>query len=109
MIGDHLNEITLIFNSDKDEDQKTRAFVDAIEGVPISYLDLKSQRLTEDQLWEIIEMLEVDMADLFDPTYADRTKITSVNDALKILTKNPLLLATPIIIIGEYAYQFESS
>lgn len=109
MIGDNLNEITLIFNSDKDEDQKTRAFVDAMEGVSITYVDLKSQRLTEDQLSEIIDMLEVDVADLFDPTYADRVKITSLEHALKLLTTNPMLLATPIIIIGEYAYQFESS
>jgi arsenate reductase-like glutaredoxin family protein len=109
MFENNLNEITLIFNSDKDDDQKTKTFVDAMENVSITYVDLKSQRLTQDQLSEIIEMLEVDLADLFDPTYADRSKITSLDAALKLLTKNPLLLATPIIIIGDYAYQFESS
>jgi arsenate reductase-like glutaredoxin family protein len=109
MIAENLNEITLIFNSDKDEDQKTRAFVDAMEGVSITYIDLKSENLTEDQLSEIVDMLEVDVADLFDPTYADRIKIKSLEDALKLLTQNPMLLATPIIIIGDYAYQFESS
>lgn len=114
MIENQPNEITLIFHSDKEDDKKTRAYVETIEGFAIKTLDLKRENLTETQLAEIANKLDVSIGDLFDQAYADRVKIGSVKglrdqDALKLLAKDPILLATPIIIIGDHAYQFESS
>ena len=114
MIENQPNEITLIFHSDKEEDKKTRGYVETIEGFAIKTLDLKRERLTETQLAEIANKLDVAIEDLFDESYADRVKIGSLKglrepDALKLLANDPILLATPILIIGDHAYQFESS
>ncbi len=114
MIENQPNEITLIFHSDKEEDKKTRAYVETIEGFAVKTLDLKREKLTETQLAEIATKLDVTIADLFDQSYTDRVKIGSTKglrdqDALKLLANDPILLATPIIIIGDHAYQFESS
>lgn len=114
MIENQPNEITLIFHSDKEEDKKTRAYVETIEAFATKTLDLKRESLTETQLAEIADKLDVDIDDLFDESYADRVNIGSVKglrkqDALKLLANNPILLATPILIIGKHAYQFESS
>jgi len=114
MIENQPNEITLIFHSDKEEDKKTRGYVETIEGFAIKTLDLKRERLTETQLAEIANKLDVTIEDLFDQSYADRVKIGSLKglrepDALKLLANDPILVATPILIIGDHAYQFESS
>jgi len=114
MIENQPNEITLIFHSDKEEDKKTRAYVETIEGFAIKTLDLKREGLTETQLAEIANKLNGEISDLIDESYADQVKITSVKglrdqDALKLLAQNPILLATPILIIGAHAFQFESS
>lgn len=114
MIENQPNEITLIFHSDKEEDKKTRGYVETIDGFAIKTLDLKRERLTETQLAEIANKLDVAIEDLFDESYADRVKIGSLKglrepDALKLLANDPILLATPILIIGDHAYQFESS
>lgn len=114
MIENLANEITLIFHSDKEEDKKTRAYVETIDGFAIKTLDLKRESLTETQLVEIADKLDGDIDDLIDEAYADRVKITSVKglreqDALKLLAHNPILVATPILIIGDHAFQFESS
>lgn len=114
MIENQPNEITLIFHSDKEEDKKTRGYVETIEGFAIKTLDLKRESLTETQLAEIANKLDINVGDLIDQGYTDRVKIGSTEelrdqDALKLLANNPILLATPILIIGDHAYQFESS
>lgn len=114
MIENQPNEITLIFHSDKEEDKKTRAYVETIEGFAIKTIDLKREKLTETQVAEVADKLDVDIEDLFDENYVDRVKIGSVKglrkqDALKLLAKDPILMATPVLIIGSHAYQFESS
>lgn len=114
MIENQPNEITLIFHSDKTEDRKTRAYVETLEGYAIKTLDLKREHITETQLAEVADKLGVSVNDLVNEEYSDRVKITSVKglreqDTLKLLANDPILLATPILIIGKHAYQFESS
>lgn len=114
MIENQPNEITLIFHSDKTEDRKTRAYVETLEGYAIKTLDLKREGLTETQLAEIADKLGMPVNELVNGEYSDRVKIESVEglreqDTLKLLANNPILLATPILIIGKHAYQFESS
>ena len=114
MIENQPNEITLIFHSDKPEDRKTRAYVETLEGYAIKTLDLKRENITETQLSEIADKLVVPIDDLADAKYSDRAKIGSVKgqreeDTLKLLAHEPILIATPILIIGDHAYQFDSS
>lgn len=114
MIENQPNEITLIFHSDKEDDKKTRGYIETLEGFAIKTLDLKRESLTETQLAEIANKLDVSIQELIDKTYTDRVKISSVKDlrdqdALKLLAQNPILLATPIAIIGDHAYQFDSA
>jgi arsenate reductase-like glutaredoxin family protein len=114
MINNQPNEITLIFHSDKEEDKKTRAYVETLEDYAIKTLDLKRENLTATQLTEIADKLGIQVGALVDEQYSDRVKIESVKglrdqDTLKLLANNPILLATPIVIIGEHAYQFDSS
>lgn len=114
MIENQPNEITLIFHSDKPEDRKTRAYVETIEGYAIKTLDLKREGITETQLAEVANKLGTAIDDLVDAEYSDRVKIGSVKglreqDTLKLLSNEPILVATPILIIGSHAYQFESS
>jgi len=106
MIADQLNEITLIYHSGKEGDENVRNYVETM-GFDIKVIDLNSQKLNEEQLREIVYMLEVQIADLFDPAYAGHLQISTIREAVSLLTSNPKLLATPIIIIGEHAYQFE--
>jgi arsenate reductase-like glutaredoxin family protein len=113
MIEGGPNEITFIFHSNKEEDRKMRAFVEAIDGFEVNELDLNSEKLTEEELAGVANKLDVDIVDLFDPVCADRLNILIKDlrkqDALKMLAQDPILLSTPILIIGEHAYQFESS
>lgn len=114
MIENQPNEITLIFHSDKPEDKKTRAYVETLEGYAIKTLDLKRETITETQLAEVADKLGVPIDELVNEQYSDQVKMTSVKgmreqDALKLLAHDPILIATPILIIGKHAYQFESS
>ncbi|MEI9917805.1 MAG: hypothetical protein WDO14_03265 [Bacteroidota bacterium] len=90
-----------------------RAYVEAIEGFSIRAIDLKTEKITEDELSNIAIMLDVDVPDLFDPVCAVLANVDfrdlSKENALKLLANNTMLLSTPVIIIGEHAYQFESS
>jgi arsenate reductase-like glutaredoxin family protein len=117
MIENQPKEITLIYHSDKAEDKKARAFIETITGYTIKTLDLKKDHLTETQLAEIAMKMDVSIERLFDPTYKDRfqandtTKVTSANEAdlLTILINEPMLINTPITIIGKKAYLYASA
>lgn len=117
MIENQPNEITLIYHSDKAEDRKARAFVETITGYIVKTLDLKRDRLTETQLAEIVHKMNAEFAMLFDSTYKDRFKaggihdITSASDSdlLTILTNEPILINTPITIIGKRAYTYAAA
>ena len=116
MIENQPNEITLIFNSDKDKDKKMRAFVETIASFKTKTIDLKRESLTQTQLAEIAAKMKVGIKDLIDPLYLDTISDTkegvasmSPDDLLTLLSKNFLLLETPILIIGKDAYHYESA
>jgi hypothetical protein len=109
MIEGQSNEIVLVFHSDKEEDRKMKAFLETIDVFGVRAVDLKTEKLSERDVEDIAGKLDADIGDLFDPAGADRMKSLSREEALKLLASDSLLLSTPIIIIGEHAYQFESS
>ncbi|MBL7872557.1 MAG: hypothetical protein JNM78_13150 [Cyclobacteriaceae bacterium] len=117
MIENQPNEITLIYHSDKAEDKKARAFIESITGYVIKTLDLKRNKITETQLAEIANKMEADIEMLLDPSYKDRFQsnntatLTNASEAdlLTILVKEPILINTPITIIGKQAFRYSSA
>ena len=117
MIENQENELTLIYHSDKEEDKKMLAFVKAMDKYVTKNLNLKRQTLTETQLAEIADKMELPIAELLDESYIDRaplenllqSRMMSPGDLLTLLSQNPLLLATPIVIVGAKAYKYRSA
>ena len=117
MIENQPHEITLIYHSEKAEDKKARAFIETVTHFTVKTLDLKRDHLTETQLAEIANKMEVEIRMLFDSTYIDRfpSKIkpdiasASDSDILTILAHDPILINTPIAIIGKKAYSYASA
>lgn len=115
MIENQPNELTLIYHSDKSEDRKARAFVESITEYVVKTLDLKKDKITETQLAEIANKMESEIEMLLDPTYKDRfpdaqsSPNASDADLLTILSKEPILINTPITIIGKKAFRYSSA
>jgi len=117
MIENQPKELTLIYHSDKGEDKKARAFIETVTGYAVKTLDLKHDRLTETQVAEIADKMNVNIKTLLDTTYADRfpsenrPDIASATDTdlLTILVHDHMLLNTPITIIGKKAYSYASA
>jgi len=117
MIENQSNEFTLIYHSDKSEDRKARANVESITEYVVKALDLKRDKITETQLAEIANKMEADIKMLLDPSYKDRfpemdaQTIANASDAdlLTILSKEPILINTPITIIGKKAFRYSSA
>jgi arsenate reductase-like glutaredoxin family protein len=117
MIENQPNEITLIFHSDKAKDKQARAFVETISTFKIKTLDLKREALTQTQLAVIANKMKVEIKDLVDKSYMDTIKaelregetFMSSVDILTLISKNFVLLGTPILIIGKDAYLYTSA
>lgn len=117
MIENQPNELTLIYHSDKPDDKKARAFIESITDFEVKTLDLKRERLTETQLAEIANKMNVGIEMLVDPTYMDQLDSqdavtmpdVSPADLLTLLSLSPFLIKTPITIIGKRADQYTSA
>jgi arsenate reductase-like glutaredoxin family protein len=114
MLENKTNEVTLIYHSDKPDDKKARGYVESITLSAIKTLDLKRDPITEMQLAEIADKLKSPIISLFDPTYADRAKDVqasnlSDDDIVRMLAYEPILIATPILIVGKKAFRYNSS
>jgi arsenate reductase-like glutaredoxin family protein len=118
MIDNQPRELTLIYHSEKPDDKKARGYVESLPTLAIKTLDLAKESLTETQLVQLADKLELPIEDLIDPTYDDRTNIPSNkeglknldnNSALTLIKHNPKLLITPILIIGSRAYKYGSA
>lgn len=117
MIENQSNELTLLYHSDKAEDKKARAYVESISAYVVKVLDLKRDKITETQLAEIANKMESEVKMLLDPSYRDRFPeknthtIENASDAdlLTILSREPILINTPITIIGKKAFLYSSA
>ena len=118
MIDNQPRELTLIYHSEKPDDKKARGYVESLPTLAIKTLDLAKESLTETQLVQLADKLEIPIEDLIDPTYDDRKntpnnkeglKILDNNSALTLIKHNPKLLITPILIIGSRAYKYGSA
>jgi arsenate reductase-like glutaredoxin family protein len=118
MIENQPRELTLIYHSEKSDDKKARGYVQSLRDVTIKTLDLAKESMTETQLAQLADKIEIPIEELIDVTYDDRSDTAANKEGLKkmdrteILTmikQNPKLLSTPILIIGDRAYKYGSA
>ena len=114
MIENQPDEITLIYHSDKPDDRKARGYADSITAFTLKTMDLRRETLTETQLAEIADKLGVGIHDLLDLSYSDRTAPGALEDMeeediLTLIAHQPILLHTPILIVGKKAFRYNSS
>lgn len=118
MINNQPGELTLLYNSEKSDDKKARGYVESLPSVVVKTLDLSRESITETQLAQIAIKLGIPVSDMIDPTYddsgspdhkVDDLRTMEGNELLKLMAHNTMLLATPIIILGDKAYKFGSS
>jgi arsenate reductase-like glutaredoxin family protein len=115
MINNEPREITLIYNSYKEDDKKARGYVESLDGYTIKSLDLHKEPITETQLAEIATMMGMPIEDLLDPTYDDHIsvhqeglKLMDRQSMLTLMRNDTKLIRTPILIVGKKAYKFET-
>jgi len=100
------NEIFLIYNSKIIRDRETLAYAKALKSYVIKDLDITKDFLTQMQLAEIAQKLNVTMRGLLDKKSAsENTNLLhlSEDDLFKVLKNNPDLLRTPIAIYPDKA------
>jgi arsenate reductase (glutaredoxin) len=118
MIDNQARELTLIYHSEKTDDKKARGYVQSLPDVTIKTLDLAREPITETQLAQLADKIEIPIEELIDITYDERDNTGENKEGLRkmdpteILTmikQNPKLLRTPILIIGDRAYKYGSA
>lgn len=113
MIENQPRELTLIYHSEKSDDKKARGYVESLR-LSVKTLDLAKEALTETQLAQIADKMELPVESLIDTTYYDGSSIEEKAslkkmDTTQLLTfvkRNPKILHTPILIIGDRAYKY---
>ena len=117
MIDNQIRELTLIYHSEKSDDRKARGYVESLRQVTIKTLDLAREQLTETQLAQLADKMGEPVANLIDPTYDDRGAKDENQDGLKemdttellvMIKHNPMLLDTPIVILGDKAHKYKT-
>jgi arsenate reductase (glutaredoxin) len=113
MINNEINEITLIYNSEKSDDKKAVGYLQSVRGYKIKSLDLAKESITETQLAQLADKMEVSIEDLIDPTFDDHIsvhkeglKLIDRQEMLTLMKHDPKLISTPILVVGEKAYKF---
>lgn len=118
MIENQPRELTLIYHSEKTDDKKARGYVESLPTLAIKTLDLAREPITETQLAQLADKLEISIEELIDPTYDERPNTVNNKDGLRqmdpteiltLIKHNPKLLNTPILIIGDRAYKYGSA
>jgi arsenate reductase-like glutaredoxin family protein len=118
MIDNQSRELTLIYHSEKSDDKKARGYVESLRNVKIKTLDLARESITETQLAQLADKIEIPIEELIDVTYDERPGVDESKEGLKAMDKteiltmikqNPKLLSTPIVIIGDRAYKYGSA
>ncbi len=118
MIENEPRELTLIYHSEKTDDKKARAYVESFPSLTIKTLDLAREKVTETQLAQIADKMQVPIEELVDITYDDRSTAARQTENIKqmdsaelliLIRHNPKLLATPILIIGDKAYRYATA
>lgn len=108
------NEILLIYNSEKQQDRKTKGYAASLEGHQLNERDVMTDNITETQLAEIANDLSVKMEELVDKNseyYMSELKGKSFSDdeLTKLMVRHRELIRTPIAYMGAKAFFVGSS
>ena len=118
MIENQPREVTLIYHSEKTDDKKARGYVESLPTVAVKTLDLAREPITETQLAQLADKIEIPIEELIDVSYDERPDTDRNKAGLKQMVKtailtmikhNPKLLSTPILVIGDRAYKYGSA
>lgn len=110
------NEMTFIYRSDKEADNKIKAFVESLPGYVIRFIDVVRETLTENQLTDLARKMRVHIEDLVDPSFDSHISVhhegVSVlgrKEILNLMTLDPKILQTPLVVIGNKASKFANA
>lgn len=102
------NEILFIYNSQKLSDRQALGFINCLPRWKIKEVDLAKERLTELQLHQLADMLNVQpkeivdkSSDLYKKMYSGAN--LSGQDTITALSQNPELTKTPIAVFHNHA------
>ncbi|GAA0894419.1 hypothetical protein GCM10009122_41000 [Fulvivirga kasyanovii] len=103
------NEILLIYNSEKQQDRKTKGYADTLNDHALNERDVLTDNLTETQIAEIARDMNIEIAELVDKNsdlYLQEYKNKSLSDdeITKVLAKNPEMIKTPIAYVGSEVF-----
>ncbi|NJN28433.1 MAG: hypothetical protein HC819_21910 [Cyclobacteriaceae bacterium] len=102
------NEILLIYNSSLLIDRQAYAYAKSLKNHNLKSIDLKHDRLTETQIMELTQKLDIEPQELIDTQsseylrYFSNTELTD-NSTLKALKQNPMIMKTPIAVYSDRA------
>jgi arsenate reductase-like glutaredoxin family protein len=113
MINNEPREMTLIYHSDKEDDKKARGYVESLKGYAVKTLDLSKESLTETQIAQLADKMNMGIEELIDPTYDDHIsvhkeglKLMDRQEMLTLMRHDPKLISTPILVVGDKAYKY---
>src|SRR6187455_3401671 len=91
MIENEPRELTLIYHGEKTDDKKARAYVESFPTLAIKTLDLARENVTETQLAQIADKMQVAIGALVDITYDDRSSLVNGSESIKQMDNGELL------------------
>ncbi|MBK7409543.1 MAG: hypothetical protein IPL49_02100 [Saprospirales bacterium] len=105
-------QITVFYDPESCRCGKVLAVIRA-QGFPIQDIDITKNPLTEEQLFEIADLLQMTLSELVNrdhPVYMKRFGDFDLNDEdwAKMIHKNPQIMKNPIVIHGDKAFLIAS-
>ncbi|MBK6623135.1 MAG: hypothetical protein IPH04_05375 [Saprospirales bacterium] len=106
------HQITVFFDPESSRCGKVLAVIRA-QGLPVQDVDIVNNPLTEEQLFELANMLNLTISELVNrdhPVFMKRFGDLDLDDPdwAKLIHKNPEIMKTPIVIHGDKAFLISS-
>tara|TARA_Y100001980_G_C14556914_1_gene353513 strand:+ start:29822 stop:30202 length:381 start_codon:yes stop_codon:yes gene_type:complete len=101
------NEYLLIYNSSDIQDREAAGYLRTLRSISINEQDVSKDMLTETQLVEAANMLDVDITKLLRTDKKVEDDFTS-EEILKLLRNQPELLNTPFVLSRERSFFVDS-
>ena len=101
------NEYLLVYNSSDIQDREAAGYLRTLRSISINEQDISRDMLTETQLVEAANMLDVDITKLLRTDKKIDDDFTS-EEILKLLRTQPELLNTPFVLSRERSFFVDS-